>query len=116
MKKYLSNFYGQSFVKELRKLVGSVGILASPLSLFYSIGDGFHDFIAMPVDGFTESGVLGAGYGVAAGTISLTKQIGLGSLQSFQQFCREFSQLMLLVIKDKDYMRRREDLMITEKP
>ena len=73
MIKYSQNFYGQRFVSELKKLVGSVGILASPQSLFYSIGDGFHDLMSMPIDGYTESGVFGFTYGVAAGTISLTK-------------------------------------------
>lgn len=73
MMKLSTNFYGQWIQSELQKLVGNVGILASPRSLFYSIGDGFHDFIAMPADGFNESGVLGAAYGMAAGTISLTK-------------------------------------------
>lgn len=76
-------------MSEIRKLVGSVGIFASPRQLFYSIGDGFHDFVSMPTDGYTESGILGGSYGMAAGTISLTKQIGVGSLQSFQQFCRD---------------------------
>ena len=68
-----------------------MGILASPRSLFYSIGDGFDDFIQMPYDGYEESGMLGGTYGVAAGTISLTKKIGIGSLQSFQQFFRDSS-------------------------
>jgi len=69
----MSDFYGQAMLSELKKMVGSVGIMGSPRMLFYSIGDGFHDFIAMPLDGFTESGVLGATYGMATGTISLTK-------------------------------------------
>ena len=82
MTKSLTNFYGQRMISELRKLIGSVGLLGSPRSLVYSIGEGFHDFMSMPVDGYTESGILGGTYGVAAGTISLTKQIGIGSLQS----------------------------------
>merc|ERR1719469_151405 len=97
-------------------MVGSVGIIGSPRTLFYSLGDGFHDFIAMPLDGFAEANVLGATYGFAAGSMSLTKQISLGSLQALQQFFRDASQLLLLVSKDKDYMRRREDRMIIEKP
>ena len=36
--------------------------------------------MAMPVDGYTEEGAVGGAYGMAAGTISLTKQIGVGSL------------------------------------
>merc|ERR1719242_1956391 len=70
----------------------------------------------MPVDGYAESGAFGFTYGVAAGTISLTKQIGVGSLQSFQQFNRDLSQALLLLAKDKDYVRQREDRMIIEKP
>ena len=116
MMKFASNFYQQRFFSELKKMVGSVGILASPRTLFYSIGDGFHDFMAMPADGMAESGIVGGTYGLAAGTLSLTKQIGIGSLQSFQQFCRDAGQLILLASKDKDYMRIREDRMIIEKP
>ena len=116
VKKQLSDFYGQSMIAEVRKMVGSVGLLGTPRTLFYSIGDGFHDFIAMPLDGFSESNILGATYGFAAGTMSLTKQIYLGVLMSFQQFFRDASQLILLASKDKDYMRRREDRMIIEKP
>lgn len=81
--KQMSDFYGQKLLSELKKSVASVGLLGSPRMLYHSIGDGFHDFIAMPLDGYTESGVIGATTGMAAGTISLTKQIGLGSLQSF---------------------------------
>ena len=114
--KQMSDFYGQAMLSELKKTVASVGLLGSPRMLYYSIGDGFHDFIAMPQDGFLESGVIGATTGMAAGTISLTKQIGLGSLQSFQQVMRGFSQAFLLLVRDKDYMRKREDRMITEKP
>ena len=33
MVKYATNFYGQRMISELRKLAGSVGILASPRSL-----------------------------------------------------------------------------------
>ena len=87
--KHTTDFYGQRLIKEIRKLAGSVGIFASPRTLVYAIGDGFHDFMAMPVDGYAEEGAVGGAYGMAAGTISLTKQIGVGSLQSFQQFCRD---------------------------
>ena len=66
--------------QEVYKLVGNVGILGSPRSLIYSIGDGFHDFMSMPVEGLNESGPIGGAYGFAAGTLSLTKQIGVGSL------------------------------------
>ena len=97
-------------------MVGSVGILGTPRTFMYSIGDGFHDFIAMPLDGFEESNVIGATYGFAAGTMSLSKQIYLGLLQSMQQFFRDTSQLVLILSKDKDYMRNREDRMIIEKP
>lgn len=73
MQKHTTNFYGQRLMKELKKMLGSVGIFASPRTLFGAIGDGFHDFMAMPVDGYTEEGVVGGTYGMAAGTISLTK-------------------------------------------
>lgn len=82
----------------------------------FSIGDGFHDFMAMPVDGLNESGPLGGAYGFAAGTLSLSKQICVGSLQSTQQFCRDTGHSILLLTKDKDYMRTRKDRMIIEKP
>ena len=119
--KYASDFYSERIFKEIRKLLGSVGILGSPRSLLYSIGDGFHDFISMPREAFIEEGplhqrFLGATYGMVAGTLSLTKQIGVGSLQTAQQFTRDFSQLILLASLDKDYIRSRSDRMILEKP
>jgi len=56
--KFASNFYQQRIFKEIKKLLGSVGILGSPYSLIYSIGDGFHDFISMPREAMAEPGPL----------------------------------------------------------
>lgn len=60
--------------------------------------------------------MIGGVSGVAAGTISLTKNVTVGMISTLQVLTSGFSQLFLLLSADKDYTRAREETMLIEKP
>jgi vacuolar protein sorting-associated protein 13A/C len=70
----------------------------------------------MPQDGYQDAHVVGGVSGVAAGTISLTKNVTVGMISTLQVLTSGFSQLFLLLSADKDYTRAREETMLIEKP
>ena len=75
-------FYTQRAVTELKKLTFSIGFLGSPRTLLNYCLDGFTDFVQMPADGYEEGGLLGGTSGIAAGTISLTKNVTVGMIST----------------------------------
>lgn len=52
-------------------MIGSLGLLGSPLNLASKIGCGLQNLIELPADGFEDEGFLGVGKGLALGTGSL---------------------------------------------
>ena len=76
---FIMKHYLAFAIQQGTRLIGSVGFLGSPRTLFGFVREGFNDFMALPAQGWRQSNVFGASIGLAAGTISLLKNISVGS-------------------------------------
>ena len=56
----------------------SIGFFGSPRTLFKHVRDGFHDFYELPLEGWQDRGFIGGLAGLGYGTLSLTKNVGVG--------------------------------------
>jgi len=79
---FVSNYYTRRIIRELSKMALSIGFFGSPRTLVKFFRDGVYDLVEMPVEGWRNSGVGGAVVGIGHGTLSLTKNIGVGTVQS----------------------------------
>ena len=75
----------------------SISFFGSPRTLVKYCRDGMSDFLEMPQEGWHDGGLFGSAKGVANGTLSLTKNVGVGFIQSFTVLNLSLAQMLLHV-------------------
>lgn len=101
----LIEHYKEGIKKNFFKIIGSAGLIGNPRKLVKTIGTGFSDF-------YNGQGIKGK----VIGTGSLLKNTIEGTFGSVQAITASVSKGMLLLSLDQDYLYRREELLLTEKP
>jgi hypothetical protein len=93
----VSTYYTSRVIREGKKMALSIGFFGSPRTLIKHLRDGFSDFYELPVEGWQERGLIGGLAGAGYGTLSLTKNVGVGLIQSIQMLNQSASQVLLLL-------------------
>jgi hypothetical protein len=78
----LTSEYKDLFIKEMGKIIFSIGLLGSPRIFYERMTNGTEDLLNKPIEGFREGGFLRGFRGFGAGTISFTKNLGVGMIQT----------------------------------
>ena len=110
-----SDYYSSSIKKNLVNIVGSTEILGNPVNLVRKVGNGVHDFIHEPIDGFRASAIKG-GVGILKGTGSLVKNTAEGSFGTISKFSSSVSKSLLILTRDEEFIYQREGQLMSEKP
>ena len=79
-------------VAKLGLQVGSLGILGNPAGLARAVAAGFHDLVAMPMEGLAMKSPAAFLSGINQGTSSFVKHISVGTLESITSFASSMSQ------------------------
>jgi len=108
--------YTAGIKNNLFKLISSTSLLGNPSKFARIMGKGFKDFVYDPRDGYIDSGAKGMFVGAAKGSGSLLKNTFEGTFGFIESISEGFSKGLLLLSYDKDYLAKREERLLTEKP
>jgi len=111
----LSDYYSSSIKKNMVTIIGSTEILGNPVNFVRTIGNGLHDFVHEPIDGFRASAARG-GIGILKGTGSLVKNTAVGTLGTLSKFTSSVSKGILIFTRDEEFIYQREGQLMSEKP
>ena len=89
-------------------LVGSLEILGNPTALFRSVGTGLYDLVAMPMNGAEEDGFRGLLKGIGSASISFSKHLTQGTLNSLAGFSTSVARNLDRLSFDRNHVKRRE--------
>jgi vacuolar protein sorting-associated protein 13A/C len=110
-----SDYYSSSLKKNFVTIIGSNNLLGNPVNFVRTVGNGVHDFVHEPIDGF-KSGIVLGGVGILKGTGSLIKNTAEGTFGSFSKFSSSLSKGMLILTRDEEFIYQREGQLMSEKP
>ena len=110
-----SDYYSSSLKKNLVTIIGSTEILGNPVNFARTVGNGLHDFVHEPIDGF-RVGVVRGGIGIIKGTGSLFKNTAEGTFGTMSKFSSSLSKGILIFTRDEDFIYQREGQLMSEKP
>lgn len=104
----LTSYYGQEFVYQIHKVVGSVDVLGNPVGLFTNLSSGVVDIFYEPYQGIVMSDrPQDFGIGLARGTASFVKKTVFGFSDSFSKITDSLGKGLAEVTMDRSFIDRR---------
>ena len=107
--------YKQYAILNIMKLGANIEILGTPLNLVKSLGTGVKDFFQKPAQGMIH-GPLDGAKGFFYGTKSLVKNTVGGALNTVSKITSGFSNKILILTRDENYINERERKNMMDKP
>lgn len=104
----IQSHYGQAFLYQVHKILGSADVLGNPVGLFNNISSGFMDIFYEPYQGFIMNDrPQELGIGIAKGGLSFLKKSVFGFSDSVAKFTGSVSKGLSVVTLDKEFQERR---------
>ncbi|KAI0218945.1 Vacuolar protein sorting-associated protein 13 [Massospora cicadina] len=104
----LTSYYGQEFVYQIHKIVGSVDVLGNPVGLFTNLSSGVVDIFYEPYQGIVMSDrPQDFGIGLARGTASFVKKTVFGVTDSFSKITDSLGKGLAEMTMDRAFIDRR---------
>eukprot|EP00939_MAST-03C_sp_MAST-3C-sp1_P001161 g1161.t1 len=89
-------------------LLGSLEILGNPTAFLSSVFAGVHDLVTLPVMGAEKGGLGGLLNGVGAASVSFSRHLTQGTLQSLAGFSASVARNLDRLSFDSQYVQKRE--------
>ncbi|ODV94409.1 hypothetical protein PACTADRAFT_18111 [Pachysolen tannophilus NRRL Y-2460] len=100
--------YGQAFLYQIHKILGSADVLGNPVGLFNNISSGLMDIFYEPYQGFIMNDrPQELGIGLAKGGASFLKKSVFGFSDSFAKFTGSMAKGLTAATLDKNFQERR---------
>ncbi|KAI9292119.1 vacuolar protein sorting-associated protein vps13 [Neoconidiobolus thromboides FSU 785] len=113
----LTSYYGQEFIYQIHKIVGSADVIGNPVGLFNNLSSGVVDIFYEPYQGFVMSDrPQDFGIGLARGTASFVKKTVFGLSDSFSKITGSLGKGLAEVTMDKAFIDRRRLNKTRNKP
>ncbi|EGV63967.1 Vacuolar protein sorting-associated protein 13 [Yamadazyma tenuis] len=104
----IQTHYGQSFIYQLHKILGSADVLGDPVGLFNNLASGVLDIFYEPYQGFIiNDRPQELGIGIAKGGLSFLKKSIFGFSNSVAKFTGSMAKGLSLVTMDERFQERR---------
>lgn len=104
----IQTHYGQSFIYQLHKILGSADFLGNPVGLFNNISSGVLDIFYEPYNGLVMSDrPQEIGIGLAKGGLSFVKKSVFGLSDSFAKVTGSLAKGLAIATMDKKFQERR---------
>lgn len=104
----IQTHYGQSFIYQLHKILGSADFLGNPVGLFNNISSGVLDIFYEPYNGLVMSDrPQEIGIGLAKGGLSFVKKSVFGLSDSFAKVTGSLAKGLAIATMDKQFQERR---------
>ncbi|CAI2166885.1 9593_t:CDS:10 [Funneliformis geosporum] len=109
--------YGEAFIYQVHKIVGSADFLGNPVGLFNNLSSGVVDIFYEPYQGFVMSDrPQDLGIGLARGATSFFKKTVYGFSDSFSKVTGSIGKGLSAATLDKTYQDRRRMTQFRNKP
>lgn len=104
----IETHYGQSFLYQLHKILGSADFLGNPVGLFNNLSSGVLDIFYEPYQGFViNDRPQELGIGIAKGGLSFLKKSVFGFSDSFTKFTGSIAKGLSVATMDTKFQERR---------
>lgn len=104
----IQTHYGQAFLYQVHKILGSADFLGDPVGLFNNISSGFMDIFYEPYQGFIMNDrPQELGIGIAKGGLSFLKKSVFGISDSVAKFTGSMAKGLTVATLDKDFQEKR---------
>ncbi|WPK23425.1 hypothetical protein PUMCH_000665 [Australozyma saopauloensis] len=104
----IQTHYGQSFIYQLHKILGSADFLGNPVGLFNNISSGVLDIFYEPYNGLVMNDrPQEIGIGLAKGGLSFVKKSVFGFSDSFAKVTGSLAKGLAVATMDKQFQERR---------
>lgn len=104
----IQTHYGQSFIYQLHKILGSADFLGNPVGLFNNISSGVLDIFYEPYNGLVMNDrPQEIGIGLAKGGLSFVKKSVFGLSDSFAKVTGSLAKGLAVATMDKQFQERR---------
>ncbi|ANZ74777.1 BA75_01327T0 [Komagataella pastoris] len=104
----IQTHYGQAFLYQVYKILGSADFLGNPVGLFNNLSSGFLDIFYEPYMGFVMNDrPQELGIGLAKGSLSFVKKSVFGLSDSFAKFTGSMAKGLTAATLDTSFQERR---------
>ncbi|KAK0549054.1 Vacuolar protein sorting-associated protein 13 [Tilletia horrida] len=108
--------YGQGFLLQLYRVLGSADFLGNPVGLFTNVSSGVADIFYEPYQGLVMHGNKELGLGIARGASSFVKKTVFGVTDSVSKMTGSIGKGLAAATMDKDFQSRRRMSRFRNKP
>ncbi|PWN54382.1 hypothetical protein IE53DRAFT_157097 [Violaceomyces palustris] len=108
--------YGQGFILQLYRVLGSADFLGNPVGLFNNVSSGVADIFYEPYQGLVMHGNKELGLGIARGASSFVKKTVFGLSDSVSKFTGSIGKGLAAATMDKEFQSRRRMSRFRNKP
>ncbi|KAE8241994.1 hypothetical protein A4X13_0g7175, partial [Tilletia indica] len=108
--------YGQGFLLQLYRVLGSADFLGNPVGLFTNVSSGVADIFYEPYQGLVMHGNKELGLGIARGASSFVKKTVFGVTDSVSKVTGSIGKGLAAATMDKDFQSRRRMSRFRNKP
>lgn len=108
--------YGQGFLYQLYRVLGSADFLGNPVGLFNNVSSGVADIFYEPYQGLVMHGNKELGLGIARGASSFVKKTVFGLTDSVSKITGSVGKGLAAATMDKEFQSRRRMSRFRNKP
>ncbi|GES89872.1 vacuolar protein sorting-associated protein vps13 [Rhizophagus clarus] len=112
----INRHYGEAFIYQVHKIIGSADFLGNPVGLFNNISSGVVDIFYEPYQGFVLNRPQDLGIGLARGATSFFKKTVYGFSDSFSKVTGSIGKGLSAATLDKTYQDRRRMAQFRNRP
>ncbi|WFD42049.1 Vacuolar protein sorting-associated protein 13 [Malassezia psittaci] len=98
--------YGQEFLFQVHRILGSADFLGNPVGLFNNVSSGVADIFYEPYYGLVMHGNRELGFGIARGASNFVKKTVFGVSDSVSKLTGSISKGLAAVTMDRDFQNR----------
>lgn len=98
--------YGQDFLFQVHRILGSADFLGNPVGLFNNVSSGVVDIFYEPYHGLVMHGNRELGYGIARGASNFVKKTVFGVSDSVAKLTGSISKGLAAATMDRDFQSR----------
>ena len=108
--------YGQEFLFQVHRILGSADFLGNPVGLFNNVSSGVADIFYEPYYGLVMHGNRELGFGIARGASNFVKKTVFGVSDSVSKLTGSISKGLAAVTMDRDFQNRWRATHMRNKP
>ena len=108
--------YGQEFLFQVHRILGSADFLGNPVGLFNNVSSGVADIFYEPYYGLVMHGNRELGFGIARGASNFVKKTVFGVSDSVSKLTGSISKGLAAVTMDRDFQNRWRVTHMRNKP